>query len=57
MLSGANLQHESFLRNQRLLNRATNKSGRAAEAKPIPDPRQRRILIPGTFAVLVVAPN
>jgi hypothetical protein len=28
-----------------------------AEAKAIPDPRQRRTLIPGTFALLVVAPN
>lgn len=28
-----------------------------AEAKPVPDPGQRRTLIPGTFALLVVAPN
>jgi hypothetical protein len=28
-----------------------------AEAKPIPDPGQRRTLIPGTFAILVLAPN
>jgi len=28
-----------------------------AEAKAVPDPGQRRTLMPGTFAVLVVAPN
>jgi hypothetical protein len=28
-----------------------------AQAKPIPDPGQRRTLIPGTFAILVLAPN
>jgi len=28
-----------------------------AEAKAIPDPGQRRTLIPGTFAILVLAPN
>jgi hypothetical protein len=28
-----------------------------AEAKPVPDPGQRRTLTPGTFALLVVAPN
>jgi hypothetical protein len=37
------------------------KSGRiylpTAQAKPVPDPGERRTLIPGTFAVLVLAPN
>jgi DNA-binding beta-propeller fold protein YncE len=28
-----------------------------AQAKPIPDPGERRTLIPGTFAILVLAPN
>jgi DNA-binding beta-propeller fold protein YncE len=28
-----------------------------AQAKPVPDPGQRRTLIPGTFAILVLAPN
>jgi DNA-binding beta-propeller fold protein YncE len=28
-----------------------------AEAKPTPDPGQRRTLIPGSFAILIVAPN
>jgi hypothetical protein len=31
--------------------------GFSAEAKAIPDPGQRRTLIPGTFAILVLAPN
>jgi hypothetical protein len=28
-----------------------------AQAKPVPDPGQRRTLIPGTFAIVVLAPN
>jgi hypothetical protein len=28
-----------------------------AQAKPVPDPGERRTLIPGTFAILVLAPN
>jgi hypothetical protein len=28
-----------------------------AQAKPVPDPGQRRTLIPGSFAVMVLAPN
>jgi hypothetical protein len=28
-----------------------------AQAKPVPDPGQRRTLIPGTFALLVLAPS
>jgi hypothetical protein len=28
-----------------------------AQAKPVPDPGQRRTLVPDTFAVMVLAPN